>query len=380
VAVLAPAPPRIAAPVVGPNWFAVVMGTGIVATAATLLPRRLPGLDALAAAAWLAAAVLLLLLALAAAAHWIADPARAREHVLAPAMLPFLGAPPIAIMVVGAGALATHDAVALAATLWLIGTVAGLVVAAFVPFRMITRDPGEASGGWLMPVVGPLVSAATGAALIPHIPAGEARLDLLLACAACFGLSVVASLLTIAALWASLLRHGPGPAARVPTLWIVLGPLGQSITAAALLSDVAPVDARERTVLHGLAVAYGVPVLGFALLWLVLAALLTARTLRGDDGLPFTPAFWAFTFPVGTLVTGTSELAAHTGSAALADLAVALFALLLAAWVTAATATLRAQSPRWPRPTPRRSRAASSSRSPWPWSSGACTAQPMPSD
>jgi hypothetical protein len=36
-----------------------------------------------------------------------------------------------------------------------------------------------------------------------------------------------------------LVRYPAGPAALVPTLWIVLGPLGQSITAANLLGGVA---------------------------------------------------------------------------------------------------------------------------------------------
>ncbi len=60
---------------------------------------------------------------------------------------------------------------------------------------------------------------------------------LLLGCYAMFGLSLVASLVIIALLWARLAYNGPGPAETVPTLWIVLGPLGQSITAANLLAS-----------------------------------------------------------------------------------------------------------------------------------------------
>ena len=43
----------------GPNWFASVMGTGIVATAAATLPVQIPGLHTFATAMWLLAAVLL---------------------------------------------------------------------------------------------------------------------------------------------------------------------------------------------------------------------------------------------------------------------------------------------------------------------------------
>lgn len=57
--------------------------------------------------------------------------------------------------------------------------------------------------------------------------------------------------------------------------------------------------------------------------------------------MPFSLTWWSFTFPVGTTVTRASELAAHTGSIALAWIAVALFLLLVGAWLTAAASTLR---------------------------------------
>ena len=46
----------------GPNWFASVMGTGIVATAAALLPVHVPGLRTVAVGVWLLAATMLVLL------------------------------------------------------------------------------------------------------------------------------------------------------------------------------------------------------------------------------------------------------------------------------------------------------------------------------
>jgi tellurite resistance protein TehA-like permease len=39
--------------------------------------------------------------------------------------------------------------------------------------------------------------------------------------------------------WGRLAYHGTGPARLAPTLWIVLGPLGQSITAGNLLGAAA---------------------------------------------------------------------------------------------------------------------------------------------
>jgi tellurite resistance protein TehA-like permease len=85
------------------------------------------------------------------------------------------------------------------------------------------------------------------------------------------------------------------------------------------------------------ALLYGVPTWGFAMLWLALATAITVRTAR--HGLPFGLTWWSFTFPVGTVVTGTISLAARTGSEALRGASVLLFGLLAVAWLVVAART-----------------------------------------
>jgi tellurite resistance protein TehA-like permease len=201
--------------------------------------------------------------------------------------------------------------------------------------------PGLGVGGWLMPVVPPMVSAANGALLIPYLRPGQGRETLLLACYAMFGISLAASVIIITQLWSRLVTYKTLPAVMVPTLWIVLGPLGQSVTATGNLGTQAAA-ALPQPYAAGAAVLgllYGVPVWGFAMLWLVLAAAITARTAR--RGLPFALTWWSFTFPVGTCVTGTIALAARSGDQALRWASVILYLLLLAAWLTVAARTAR---------------------------------------
>ena len=177
--------------------------------------------------------------------------------------------------------------------------------------------------------------------LIPHLSAGSPRATLLYACYAMFGLSLLASLIIITMIWSRLAHYGSSGTARVPTLWIVLGPLGQSITAAGLLGTNAAlaVHTQLASVLNAFAILYGVPVWGFALLWIALATALTARTMR--SGLPFALTWWSFTFPVGTFVTGTTQLAVHTGLPAFRWAAVIAYAGLLGAWVLVAARTTK---------------------------------------
>jgi tellurite resistance protein TehA-like permease len=179
-------------------------------------------------------------------------------------------------------------------------------------FTHLALERKDTLATWLLPIVPPMVSAATGAGLIAHLPAGQDRLALLLACYAMVGISLLASLIIITLLWGRLAYAGIGPARTVPTLWIVLGPLGQSITAVGLLGNAAHAVIPEpySTVMKAAAVLYGIPVWGFAIIWLLLAATITLRAARHH--LPFSLTWWSFTFPVGTLVTGTSQLALHT--------------------------------------------------------------------
>lgn len=74
----------------GPNWFASVMGTGIVATAAADLPVPWPGLRGFAAAVWVLSAVWLITLAGAEVVLWTRHRDAARAHARDPVMVQFL--------------------------------------------------------------------------------------------------------------------------------------------------------------------------------------------------------------------------------------------------------------------------------------------------
>jgi len=337
---------------VGPNWYASIMGTGIVAIAGATLPMYSEMLYPFAVGVWITAALLLVAVSVAVAAHWLRHPQIARSHHSDPGMAQFYGAPPMALMTVGAGTLligrsviGLPAAVAVDWVLWTAGTIGGLLTAVWIPYLLFTQHEvrhDAAFGGWLMPVVPPMVSAATGALLLSHAGGGSARATLLYGCYAMFGLSLIASLIIITLIWSRLAHHGSSGTARVPTLWIVLGPLGQSITAAGLLGTHAElaVDARLSRAMDALAVLYGVPIWGFAVLWIALASALTIRTIR--NGLPFALTWWSFTFPVGTFVTGTTQLAVHTGLPAFAWAAVLAYGALLAAWLLVAVRTIHA--------------------------------------
>ncbi|MFJ5998307.1 TDT family transporter [Streptomyces sp. NPDC092370] len=335
----------------GPNWYATVMGTAVVATAGAALPPHVPGLRGVLTGVWALSFLLLLALLAGRAAHWSRHRDQARAHLLDPATAPFYGCLAMALLAVGGGALTVgrtwiglRAAVALDAVLFTAGTVLGVAAAVAVPYLMAVRhrvEPGQATPVWLLPLVAPMVSAAVGPLLVPHLPPGQARETLLLFCFALFGLSLLATLVMLPLVFARLVTGGPLPLALTPTLFLVLGPLGQSATAVGAFADVAPGVVPEP---YGegfgiLAVLYGVPAMGFALLWFFLATALVLRALR--HGMRFSMTWWSFTFPVGTCVTAAEALGRDTGLIAYAGPAVVLYAVLVAAWGTAVAGTVR---------------------------------------
>ncbi|NSC20697.1 C4-dicarboxylate ABC transporter [Streptomyces albus subsp. chlorinus] len=343
-----PTPPGTAAPpgpagsdalpsrlrALGPNWYASVMGTAIVAGAGAALPVHPP--RPVLEAVWALAAALLAVLLVARAGHWLRHPDQARAHLRDPAVAPFYGCLAMALLAVGGAALALRvpGSVGTDTGLWAAGTAVGLVATVTVPYLMITRHelaPGSASPVWLLPVVAPMVSAALGPPLAAHLPAGQPRLTMLLGCYALFGMSLLATLLILPLVFSRLVHHGPLPAPLTPLMFLVLGPLGQSTTAMGNLADAAP------GLFGALPVLYGVPVLGFALLWLALSTALVVRAAR--RGMGFSMTWWAFTFPVGTCVTGAAALGRHAGADAFGWLAVGLYAVLVTAWLAAAVRT-----------------------------------------
>ncbi|MFI7343293.1 TDT family transporter [Streptomyces sp. NPDC050085] len=335
----------------GPNWYASVMGTAIIANAGATLPVQFTGLRTACTAMWALSFAALLVLLTARALHWTHHRDQARAHLLDPAVAPFYGCLSMALLAVGGGTLLVgrdwiglNAAIAVDAVLFVAGTAIGLAAAVAVPYLMVARhriEPGQASPVWLLPVVAPMVSAALGPLLVLHLPAGQWQETFLLACYGMFGLSLLATLVMLPVIFARLVTAGPLPLALTPTLFLVLGPLGQSTTAANKFADVAPgvLPASYAQGFTAFAILYGVPVMGFALMWLALAVALVVRARR--KGMGFAMTWWAFTFPVGTCVTGAEGLGKHTGLAAFDALAVVLYVALVAAWAVAAVHTTR---------------------------------------
>ncbi len=337
---------------IAPNLFTTVMGTGIVATSAATLPIQAPGLHTLATAVWVLACIALVVVTAAFIAQWTLHRDTARGHLNDPLMSHFYGAPAMAVMTVGAGTLLFGSefigrtaAVVVDATLWSIGTAIGLVAIGFVTTRLITRSDrgGVPVPARMMSVVAPMVSASTGALLIPEFADELVRLVLLTSCYVLFTIGLVFGTATAFFVYRRLILVGLPARAASPTVWIPLGMVGQSITAAITLGsecrgEFSGSTANVADALHTAGTVYGIAV---GLVGLAVAATAVSITVHvARRGLPFSFTWWSFTFPIGTCVTGATALGTTTGSGEIHAVAVMLYVVLFTVWAIVVTRTV----------------------------------------
>lgn len=241
------------------------MGTGIVGIAAHTLPVQVSGLGVLATGSWLLSAALLAVVIGLNVGQIVRHPHVARAQLLDRRTAPATGTMAMAFLTVGtatmlvdASLLGVGVARGFDVALYSVGTLLGLATTVGVPLLLITRkDHGghaDAAATWLLPVVPPMVSAAAGGVLAQHLALGSTRTALVVWSLFLFGLSLITALLMIAALWARLLLHGTEADAATPSLWVVLGPLGQGATALSTIA-VASVGLLAEPYPAGLAVA-----------------------------------------------------------------------------------------------------------------------------
>jgi C4-dicarboxylate transporter/malic acid transport protein len=325
------------------------MGTGILAICLTISPIRVPFAQPVGLMLWAADAMLFAVLV----GLWVAAALRVPGSLLTglrdPAKAQLWGAPPMAAFTIAVGflrigeaVLPAHLCVTVAQVLWIAGVAGSLFSAFLVPYLMFTEhelSTDKALGSWLLPIVPPIVASVPAALLSPTWPPAF-RGDLLAFAYALLGTGISLAAIVIVIFYSRLLFHKVPEGALVPTLWIVVGPLGQSIAGMSALGAAA--QSVWPAYGHGLALAglfYSVLVWGFAMYWLAMALAVTLRAVR--KALPFSLGWWAFTFPVGVLTAGTDALYVQTRAHVFGIASLLLLALLAAMWLLVAAKTLR---------------------------------------
>ena len=262
------------------------------------------GLPAIASELWAALALLAFAaIALAYLIKFVRYPDACRAEWTNPAQSGFFGCIPIALALI-AGCLLPYSA-AVARAWWWVAVVIIVIIQIAIFARWLgggmTLD--QANTGWMIAVVGPVPIAPLGIAL------GEIE-----AARFIFGTGAVASLFIVGAVFHRTFFSAPLPSGMRPTLFVLIVPFA-------------------------LIYAYGPPLWGiahypgFASLF-DFAVVLTAALLVFAAPLwrwPFTPAWWAFTFPLDAFALAALVHAADQPSPLAHSIAIGAVALATAA-------------------------------------------------
>lgn len=327
-----------------PNWFTMVMGTGVVSL---ILPEFAPTSVALywiAQTLWQMNIAFFSIFTLLYILRWMIYPTEAKQIFSHPSMALFLGAIPMALATLLNGflkfgiALYGDIAIQTAHVLWYIDIVLAVMVGIFVPFCMFSRQQHHLhsmTAMWLLPIVACEVAATSGGLLLQHLPNNAESLGIFIASYVLWGMSVLPAFAVLSILMLRLALHQLPSRELAMSSWLALGPIGTGALALLVLGA-AGQPLMEHFGLQALGVFLkyagwlaSVILLGFGVWWFAIAIL---TTLSHAKQLAFNLGWWALTFPLGVFTLAVLQLSAQTGVHTIHSIGLGLAALLCTFW------------------------------------------------
>ena len=311
-----------------PGWPAAVMGTGAFSLATLHFSHQVPVLKGLAWGLHWFNLVLFALISVPWLLRWvIAWPAVANtfRHPVAANFYPSYA---ISLLVLAGQlrAFGGHESLALVA--WWLGVVLlfSLTLAVLLSiFQGEHVNLDHISPGIFIPPVGMVVIPIAGAPLLAAQP--EALRDLALTIN---GIGLGSGIFMYSALLALAFHrfyvHKRLPPMMAPTFWINLAPVGVTVVSILNMVAATPFSGDRAPYLMVTFLLWG-----FGAFWLVLAMLFT-WSVRKTAPLPFSLAWWAFTFPIGAFTLGSQRLSEVTGLTTPLAFAWLAWALLAGIW------------------------------------------------
>ena len=304
----------------GTNWFTVVMGIGIISALTYTSPIPIPGLKSIGIAFFLLANVVFILALSLWLLRWIYHTEEALKDFSDPGKILFYGALAMSISVIGNNYLviASHlivpsTAILISKTIWLCGVIVALFTVVIVPYLLFVSHQvslEDTHASWLIPVVPPIVAAATGAKLIPYWGNLSWQFFFTILILAMFGMTFFLFIMISSLYFSRLIYSGKIAGSFVPSIWIVIGPIGMSMTIFSTLPLVTqPFLGAFNSGLHALGMIFAISMWGVGIWWIVIASLYSLlHFTKKESKFPFSLGWWSYVFPLGSFTVGTYAL------------------------------------------------------------------------
>ncbi|UYF71672.1 TDT family transporter [Acinetobacter ursingii] len=337
-----------------PNWFTVVMGTGVVALILAHFPFASSLFYRLGMMLWIFNSALFIVFSVLYLARWFFYPEEAKQILSHPTMSLFLGAIPMALATVLNGFLSYgvplfgELAVLIALKLWYLDVLLAIVVGWVVPFCMFSRQQHtlpSMTAMWLLPIVAAEVAASSGGLILNVAPDLPNAVAILWGSYILWGMSVLPAFLILAILILRLALQQIPPKELAISSWLSIGPIGTGALAMLLLGQAAPQVLQQHNLqllgpfLQHSGLFIALVFMGVGIWWLGIAIFASLHHLR--QGIPFNLGWWGLTFPLGVFILALQQLALQLQWSSLMVIVHGLMMLLLGLWGLVTLKTIR---------------------------------------
>lgn len=327
-----------------PNWFTMVMGTGVVSLILPEFAQQSEFLLWIAQALWHLNIIFFLVFSVLYILRWMIYPVEARQIFSHSSMALFLGAIPMALATLLNGFLKYgidlygDVAIQIAHVLWYIDILLAVLIGIIVPFCMFSRQEHQLqnmTAMWLLPIVACEVAASSGGLLLQHLPYSAESLAILIVSYVLWGMSVLPAFAVLSILMLRLALHQLPGRELAMSSWLALGPIGTGALALLVLGAAGqPLMTYFELSSLGIFLKHAgwlasVILLGFGVWWLAIALL---TTLSHVKQLAFNLGWWALTFPLGVFTLAILQLAIQTNIQVIYSIGLGLATLLCLLW------------------------------------------------
>lgn len=176
---------------------------------------------------------------------------------------------------------------------------------------------------WLLPIVAPIVAAASGGIVAEVLPNPQHALWTVIISFILWGTGVPLAMAVLVIYFQRLTVHKLPPREVIVSVFLPLGPLGQGGFAimqlgkvcmrifplTGTLPTVVAAGGRPGHIIYVIAWVVALVMWGFAIVWLFFALASISRSK-----FPFNMGWWGFMFPLGVLTVSTTTIGKETGS------------------------------------------------------------------
>lgn len=339
-----------------PSWFAVCMGTGVLATLLNTSPRQFKGLLYISTVFYLLNILLFVLFLVMSIARYTLYPWVLVRMLKHPGICMFLGTFPMALCTIINGTVLLvvpvfgQWAVYLVQILWWLDVALTFLSSFVIPMLMFHIHQlalETMTAAWLLPLV-PTVVAASSGGLVATVVSRNSAAAVLVVSYMLWGIGMGLSFMVMTLYFHRLAIHNLPTSEVIVSAFLPLGPLGQGAFGIIQLAKAArPIlqtahfaeSASAADVIYIASVLVGLLMSGLGFWWLI-HGVSSVLIRQFNGGIVFNMGFWGFIFPLGVYIASIIAIAEALDSAALSWLAVVFIIILVCLWFYVAASTV----------------------------------------